>query len=102
MKISLLSVLSSMVFALSAVPAWAAPTLVNIQIPHAPVGSIVIRESEKQLYFKLNEQQALRYRVATPNLECVGLDEPTWSANIVARIGRPRKWSSARILICPI
>lgn len=59
---------SLVLFALSLLTsvASAAPRLVSTNIAGVPAGSIVIREGEKALYFKINEQQAIRYRVATP------------------------------------
>lgn len=44
----------------------AAPRLVGISIGGVAAGSIVIKESERTLYLKVDERSALRYSVATP------------------------------------
>lgn len=46
--------------------AFAAPRLVKLGIAGIPVGAIVIKEDERALYFKVDENSALRYPVAVP------------------------------------
>ncbi len=87
--LSALMVLSSL-FSNSVV---AAPRLVGISIDGVAAGSIVIKESERALYLKVDERSALRYAVATPK------ETMRWSgpAKVIAKDLRPA-WSPPAIV----
>jgi lipoprotein-anchoring transpeptidase ErfK/SrfK len=78
--------------------AQAAPRLVAINIANVPAGSIVIKERERALYFKLDENQAIRYPVAVPRasmrwsgqayIESKHL-RPAWSPPAVVKRANP-------------
>jgi len=95
MKNSVLLIILSL---LMPVLAQAAPQLVAINIADVPAGSIVIKERERALYFKIDEGRAIRYRVAVPraNMRWSGRAfieskhiRPAWSPPAVVKRANP-------------
>ena len=95
MKNSFLLIVISLLIPLMA---QAAPQLIAINIANVPTGSIVIKERERALYFKIDEGRAIRYRVAVPRASMRWSGQayiegkhirPAWSPPAVVKRAKP-------------